>query len=113
MKNASKHTLRNYAIDLNALKSYLGREVVKELKPENLPDKIRFEDSYDQRFKGKDGLLPFSLINKQVLRRFFAEMNRGGQSKATIVRRLSSIQRPTSVFATVRSWSFSIALVCA
>ena len=63
IKNASSHTLRNYAIDINSLKEYLEQEVVK-CKPAETPGKIRYEEFYDRRWKENDSTLSFPNIRK-------------------------------------------------
>lgn len=92
VKNASEHTIRNYTIDLNALKSYLEREHLKECKPEDLPEKISYTGNYNDRWKGKDDILPISIITKKTIRNFLAELTANKQNKKTIVRRLSSLR---------------------
>lgn len=70
VKNASEHTLRNYAIDLKSLKAYVEkRQTVKE-----------------------DRSIPLSSIDRRVIRGFLAELTTKGSSKKTIVRRLSSLR---------------------
>lgn len=92
VKNASEHTIRNYAIDLNSLKNYLERSVLKEMRPEEIPDKIRYDISYQERWKGKDDLLPLDMIDRKTIRGFLAELHTANQNKRTIVRRLSSLR---------------------
>lgn len=92
VKNASEHTIRNYAIDLNALKDYLENEELKIAKPEDLPDKIRYNKSYSERYTGKDELLNIERINRNTIRGFLACLNKNQVSKRTIVRRLSSLR---------------------
>lgn len=92
VKNASEHTIRNYAIDLNALKLYLERELLFHCKPDDLPEKISHSSSYQERWKGKDGLISLDAINKKVIRNFLADLNNNNGNKRTIVRRLSSLR---------------------
>lgn len=92
VKNASEHTVRNYAIDLNALKNYLEKEWLKNHKAEDLPSKISHTLSYDDRWKGKDNLLPLETINKKTIRGFLANLSAENNNKRTIVRRLSSLR---------------------
>lgn len=91
IKNASEHTIRNYAIDLNALKNYLESEVLK-LKAEDIPEKVRYDATYDQRWKGKDDVIPLEIISKKTIRNFLAKLSTDHQNKRTIVRRLSSLR---------------------
>lgn len=92
VKNASEHTIRNYAVDLNALKNFLQRDVLKGGKPEDIPDKIRFDLSYDKRWTGNDDALQINAINRKTIRNFLAEINTQQANKRTIVRRLSSLR---------------------
>jgi integrase/recombinase XerC len=92
VKNASCHTIRNYAIDLNSFKSYLESKVVNELHPEKLPDKIHYDKKFSERYTGKDNLLPLPLISRKVVRGFMAELADSKSSKSTVVRRLSSLR---------------------
>lgn len=92
VKNASEHTIRNYAIDLNALKMYLEKEVLKASKPEQCPDKICFKSSYQERWKGKDDFIPLEIIDKRAIRGFLASLVESQHNNKTIVRRLSSLR---------------------
>lgn len=90
IKNASEHTIRNYAIDLNALKTYIEKICLSDKKPEELPEKIHHEIS--NRDPQKDALIPLSLIDRKIIRGFLADLTASGANKKTIVRRLSSIR---------------------
>jgi integrase/recombinase XerC len=92
VKNASEHTIRNYAIDLNALKNFLHTELLNDCKSEDLPDKICFHSSYKDRWKGKDDILLLESINKKTIRNFLAFLSAQHSNKRTIVRRLSSLR---------------------
>ncbi len=92
VKNASEHTIRNYTIDLNALKNFLEKEHLKECRAEDLPEKISYTGQYNDRWKGKDDILPLEIITKKTIRNFLAELNANNQNKRTIVRRLSSLR---------------------
>lgn len=92
VKNGSEHTIRNYAIDLNALKAFLEKESLSHCKAEELPDKIRYNRPYSQRYIGNDAQLDLQTIDKKVLRRFLADLNAQRCNKSTIVRRLSSLR---------------------
>lgn len=91
-KHASEHTVRNYAIDLNALKNFLEKENFQDKKPEELPSKILHDQSYDTRWKGNDELIDLTSIDRKTIRGFLAYLNANGASKRTIVRRLSSLR---------------------
>lgn len=90
-KNASDHTVRNYAIDLNALKGYLEQHHV-QAKIDDIPDKIRYDDNYQNRWTGKDAILILKEIDRNTIRGFLAHLNENQTSKRTIVRRLSSLR---------------------
>jgi integrase/recombinase XerC len=89
-KNASEHTIRNYAIDLNSLKAYL--EVDLKLDPNYLPSKIDYARPYSERFTGNDNGLNLSQIDRRTIRGFLAHLNQNDANKRTIVRRLSSLR---------------------
>jgi integrase/recombinase XerC len=92
VKNASEHTVRNYSIDLNALKIYLEKEVLKNCKPEDYPDKISYQHNYQDRWQGKDHILPLEMIDKKTIRGFLASLHNSQSNKRTIVRRVSSLR---------------------
>ena len=91
-QNASEHTVRNYCIDLNALKLYLHRRDHGNLKPEDIPDKIYWNRPYDERWRGNDALVVLNEIDRRTIRGFIADLNEKKTSKRTIVRRLSSLR---------------------
>jgi len=99
-KNSSQHTIRNYAIDLNALKNYLEKEHHGDRRTDELPDKIRYDAKYDDRWKEKDHLIELAKIDRKTIRGFLAYLNANQCSKRTIVRRLSSLR-------TFFKWAFS------
>ncbi|MCB1112425.1 MAG: tyrosine recombinase XerC [Chlamydiales bacterium] len=88
VKNASEHTIRNYAIDLNAFKQFLENQC----QAQETPPKIEHETPYTSRDSKCDELLTFELINRRSIRGFLAEMTNNNRSKRTIVRRLSSLR---------------------
>lgn len=88
IKNASDHTIRNYAIDLNAFKQY----VETELELENVPEKIRYNIAYSERTKNHDQLLKMEGIDRRTIRNFLAKLSAQHSNKRTIVRRLSSLR---------------------
>lgn len=89
VKNASEHTLRNYAIDLNALKEFLEGEHFK-LPPGEQNPKIRaiLTEPFPL------AITPYSLggIDRKLLRHFLASLAEGGVQKRTLVRRISSLR---------------------
>lgn len=92
MKGASEHTLRNYAIDLNALKTFIETEHLSLKKPEDFAAKVRHNEAYSSRFMGKDEQVKFNEVNRTTIRAFLAFLSANGASKRTIVRRLSSLR---------------------
>ncbi|NGX43399.1 MAG: Tyrosine recombinase XerC, partial [Chlamydiae bacterium] len=103
-KHASEHTVRNYAIDMNALKIYLEKEWLTNYKSDELPDKIHYNTPYEKRWTGKDDLLPIAKIDRKCIRGFLAYLNTNHCSKRTIVRKLSSLR-------TFFKWAFSEGLI--
>lgn len=103
VKNASEHTVRNYSIDLNTFKSYLEYEWLKEIKPEELPDKISFKHSYDHRHPLFDHQLPLNKIDRKTIRGFLAWLSENKQNKRTVARRLSSL-RSFFKYVQTQSW---------
>ena len=92
VKNASDHTIRNYAIDLNAFKTFLERQKLPHLKSEELPGKIHHGQPRPLRDLAKDEALRLCEIDKKQIRAFLAYLNAQGQNKKSIVRRLSSLR---------------------
>lgn len=92
IKNASEHTIRNYAIDLNTFKSYLEYEWLKEVKPNELPEKISFKQPHSHRSTLFDHQLPLDRIDRKTIRGFLAWLNVNKQNKRTVARRLSSLR---------------------
>jgi integrase/recombinase XerC len=84
VKNASEHTLRNYAIDLNALKEHLQKKC-----PEKASPKIRYDEKYEDR---DDCKLSFDQIDKYAIRAYLAELAQANGSKRSTVRRISSLR---------------------
>lgn len=91
VKNASEHTIRNYAIDLNSLKDYLEKEILGT-KQDDRPEKIYHEGNYQDRWQGKDALLALDTITKQQIRSFLSFLTQQQSNKRTIVRRISSLR---------------------
>ncbi|WP_068466864.1 tyrosine recombinase XerC [Candidatus Protochlamydia phocaeensis] len=92
IKNASEHTVRNYAIDLNCFKSYLEKEWLAHAKPDQLPEKIAFNDAYDKRSVLFDNQLALNKIDRKTIRGFLAWLSLNKQNKRTVARRLSSLR---------------------
>lgn len=92
VKNASEHTIRNYAIDLNVFKAYLEHDWLVDVKPENLPEKISYKEPYTQRSLSFDHQLDLNRIDRKTIRGFLAWLNLNKQNKRTVARRLSSLR---------------------
>ena len=90
-KNASEHTIRNYAIDLNSLKMFLETKIFT-CDPRNTPDKIRYNENYNSRLRDHDQYLILEKIDKRTIRKFLAHLNEQKVNKRTIARRLSSLR---------------------
>ena len=89
-KNASEHTVRNYAIDLNSLKLFLEKDL--KLEPQSLPPKIDHATPYSGRMTQYDSVLSLDKIDRKTIRSFLADLNLNNSNKRTIVRRLSSLR---------------------
>lgn len=92
VKNASEHTIRNYAIDLNSLKIYLEKAYLDSLKEQELPHKIQYDLRYEERESPHDHLLTLETIDRKTIRGFLAYLSAQSQQKRTIARRLSSLR---------------------
>lgn len=90
-RNASVHTIRNYAIDLNALKEFLETEELK-ISQELCGPKIQYDQSLLQRNRNLDHHLLLEAICRKTIRNFLAHLNQHQANRKTIVRRLSSLR---------------------
>lgn len=90
VKNASDHSVRGYATDLNSFKSYMESQLYPDTKKEELPGKIDYQQPYlrDER----EGLLKLDQIDRRMVRGFLAWMNSDDKSKRTSARRLSTLR---------------------
>lgn len=84
VKNASPHTIRNYSIDLNSLKTFL-----EELEGFNLTEKISYQKDYEEQFSNSD-MINLNQINKQHIRRFLALLAENRTNRKTIARRMAT-----------------------
>lgn len=92
IKNASNHTIRNYAIDLNSFKSYLEMEWFPKKPRDSLPPKISHDAPYSKRGSSQDALLLLNAIDRKTIRGFLAYLNSQTVNKRTLLRRLSSLR---------------------
>lgn len=90
-RNASVHTIRNYSIDLNALKDFLETEELK-LDASQCTPKIGYRETLHQRDRTLDAHLPLDVISRKTIRNFLAHLNQNQANRKTIVRRLSSLR---------------------
>lgn len=91
VKNGSIHTVRNYAIDLNALKDFMERTIIK-LSPDRAIEKIRYDKSLDDRVKAFDTLLTLDSLDKRAIRHFIASLKDLNANKRSMVRKISSLR---------------------
>jgi integrase/recombinase XerC len=91
VKMASAHTVRNYSIDLNSLKSFLESDILA-LPADKCPEKISYTNDYEDRNNEYDESLILSSIDHKILRRFLASLIEANVHKRTVVRRLSSLR---------------------
>lgn len=90
IKNASEHTVRNYAIDLNCFLSYL--ETNLEEKECKIP-KICHKNLNHSGSRGtEDQRIVFEKIDRRTIRGFLAWLNSIQQNKRTVARRLSTLR---------------------
>lgn len=90
IKNASGHTVRNYAIDLNGFKEFLERRWYPAHETTLLPTKIHHE--IKPEMIERDQLIGIDKIDKNTLREFIAHLNEKGHNKKTIVRKVASLK---------------------
>lgn len=86
-KNASEHTIRNYCIDLNALKNFIEEHVL-QLPPEKREKKI----SYKMPYASQKAPIDIQLIDRKMIRSFLKNLAENNPKKTTIVRKLSSLR---------------------
>lgn len=82
LHNASIHTLRNYCIDLNALKNFLENS--------SPSPKIEYNKSYLYRDRSKDQNIPLNTISRRAIREFLA--HHSTVSKRSQIRRISTLR---------------------
>lgn len=89
-RDASPHTIRNYAIDLNCLKEYLEEVFCPGCT--ELPEKIQYDACFDDRASIHDDLLDLNRVTRQHIRSFLAHLHAHDFNKRTMVRRMSSLR---------------------
>lgn len=90
VKNASEHTIRNYAIDLNLFKAYLEQQEFGDGDSKEVSEKISHQNFYQKH--PLDYRLDLIAIDRKTIRRFLAWLSLNKQNKRTIARRLSSLR---------------------
>lgn len=93
VRNASEHTVRNYAIDLNSFKSYLESVLFPHTPPSELSQSIHHVRSYilDETSSAKLSI-PLDTIDRKTIRNFLAHLSASNHNKKTIMRRMSSLR---------------------
>lgn len=91
VKNSSEHTIRNYAIDLNALKTFLELHWFPNAPANSLSPKIYHNQEPIAEEVARDKL-NLTQIDRKILRQFSASLAENGAEKRTILRRLSSLR---------------------
>lgn len=91
VKLSSIHTLRNYAIDLNSLKSYLEMEVYLMGKGEET-EKIHFDRTREEGNPINPQQISLACIDKKVIRGYLAHLAIQEINKRSIARRISSLR---------------------
>lgn len=89
-KNSSEHTIRNYAIDLNSLKSYLDKK--NKCIKEQISPPIHYQESYENRNTKYDTIYRFEMIDRITIRGYLAYLHELKQKKRTIARRLCTLR---------------------
>lgn len=92
IKNASIHTIRNYAIDLDDFKSYLERSLYPDTPHSELPPKIHHTNPYISQINENRLSIPFDNIDRKMIRNFLAHLHSENHSKTTIMRRMSTLR---------------------
>lgn len=92
VKNASIHTIRNYSIDLNELKSYLQKEWHPTQDPVSFPEKIDYISVLQKQTLDKDSFFALEQIDKKTIRGFVVYLTVNQCSKRTIARRLATLR---------------------
>lgn len=91
-KNASLHTIRNYAIDLNSFKTYLEKTFFPNALPEELPQKIHHQSCFEQASALVEGSIALEAIDRKSVRGFLAYLSAENNNKKTIMRRMSALR---------------------
>ncbi|MBA3816804.1 MAG: tyrosine-type recombinase/integrase [Parachlamydiaceae bacterium] len=90
IKNASEHTVRNYAIDLNSFKNFIESALFPKTPAEQLPQKIHHNLPYQSLPNVL--AIPLEIIDRKIIRNFLASLSANKHSKKSIMRRMSSLR---------------------
>lgn len=91
VKNASEHTLRNYAIDLNLIKDFIEEDVLS-LAQEDLTAKISYQFDYLDWEKNNIEKIDLSIVDRKKIRTFLAKLDAKSVKRRTLIRRISSLR---------------------
>jgi integrase/recombinase XerC len=89
VRSASPHTLRNYAIDLNAFKNFWETQILQI--PEEKRGIAIDHERIGSRIKGHSAL-QLKLVDRALVRAFVASMHTAGLGRRTVVRRMSALR---------------------
>lgn len=87
VKNASEHTKRSYAIDLNDFKKFLLSTWHPALSEKEIEQKIPPSPSPEE-----DKLIPLESIDTKVIKQYLFDMTSRSINRRTIVRRLATLR---------------------
>lgn len=90
VKNASVHTIRNYAIDLNSLRLFLEIHWEKEKKLKLSIPKINPCIPFEENPSHK--MLPLCSLDRKTLRYYFSWVHQEGANKKSLARKISSLR---------------------
>lgn len=90
IKNASEHTVRNYAIDLNSFKSFIETVLFPHMPSEQLPPKIHHTQPY--QVLPHCLTIPLEVIDRKTIRNFLASLSANNHNKKSMMRRMSSLR---------------------
>ncbi len=91
VKDSSEHTVRNYSIDLNALKTFLEFLWFPDAPSGTFSPKIFYNKEPDLGDIERDQI-DLKRIDRKLLREFASSMAENGAERRTILRRLSSLR---------------------
>lgn len=89
-KNSSEHTIRNYAIDLTMLQSFLIEDRFPAFKQKS--PKIHHQEAYQERDETQDPPIELKSIDRLTIRRYLAYLHSEKQKTRTIARRLCTLR---------------------